>query len=122
MGTELNDLLLVSGSRVEPVLADAPLDAAAGAASATSLVDSEGCEPVAVSQAAPLVGSEHLESASPLRVTVYRGSAPKCDRCWRHVPSGAPSEEGVTVGAWTYRGCCCPASCSVARQGRQACP
>ena len=52
-------------------------------------------------------------AAHPLQLSLHPVDAPKCGRCWRHVPTEAlDAGEGVQLSnGWTYRGCICPKSC-----------
>ena len=53
---------------------------------------------------------EGRRAAHAMHVALHTTDAPKCGRCWRHVPREAVGAgEGVLMaGGWTYRGCICP--------------
>ena len=49
--------------------------------------------------------------ADALKIVVRATEAPRCERCWRHVPGAntdvARGKEGLEHGGWCYRGCAC---------------
>ena len=101
-GAELNDALSVGGSRVLELAAEA--------------ADAEGAAEEALAGGPPLDGEVAAEYsrvvadgvAHGLHVRVRPLGAPKCPRCWRHVPADALGRgEGVVIEGWTLRGCVC---------------
>jgi hypothetical protein len=49
-----------------------------------------------------------LQHEHALRIWVRKTTAPKCPRCWRHVPTAAVLEEAESArleDGWLYRGC-----------------
>lgn len=102
LGPELNDLL---GSCAVRVL---DLDGASLEAGAL-VADPQGV--AAVEEAVTVTELlEGTRTAHAMHVCLHPTDAPKCGRCWRHVPSEAVGAgEGVLMaGGWTYRGCICP--------------
>ncbi|KAL1495450.1 hypothetical protein AB1Y20_016818 [Prymnesium parvum] len=97
VGSEINDLFLVCGCRVE---SSASLDAHDSIAP-----EKEGAQQVFHGET--VVIGEQRDRPSKLRVTIYAGNAPKCGRCWRHVPEFLEAGDGGSHGGWTYRGCAC---------------
>lgn len=85
---EMSDLLLVSGLRINT---DESPSTAEGS-----------FEPVANTKSV-ITGDDNM--ISQLGITVYAGHAPKCERCWRHVPEGL--EGRGSRDGWAYRGCAC---------------
>ena len=101
-GAELNDALSVGGSRVLELAAE--------------VGDAEDDAEEALAGGPPLDGEVAAEysrvvadgAAHGLHVRVRPLGAPKCPRCWRHVPADALGRgEGVVVDGWTLRGCVC---------------
>ena len=107
VGEEMNDLLLVAGSRLEfAALGNAGSIADGGAA---GLVDADGHPLEEVGRATSLVPGHVFEDgvAQQLGVLVYATTAPKCARCWRHVFPDAPVNEGtptLLTDGWQLRG------------------
>ena len=106
LGPELNDLLGSCAVRLldaegasleEAALVAGPQSVAAGGAAVE--------EAVTVSDVV-----EGRRAAHAMHVALHTTDAPKCGRCWRHVPREAVGAgEGVLMaGGWTYRGCICP--------------
>ena len=92
LGPELNDLLGSCAVRLVDAATEGPVAAAAEEAVVEETVEGRGGAPA-------------------LRVALHAASdAPKCSRCWRHVPLAAVGAgEGVPMpDGWTYRGCICP--------------
>lgn len=106
LGPELNDLLGSCAVRL--------LDAEGASLQETALV--AGPQSVAAGGAAveeAVTVSDVVEgrrAAHAMHVALHTTDAPKCGRCWRHVPREAVGAgEGVLMaGGWTYRGCICP--------------
>ena len=139
IGGELNDVLLVCASRVSaqpPAHFDGSPTSAAAAPDAVgsqwpSVVSEDGVVGSfdgVITLAPPADGARPAEAggsaAMPcpqtthvLRVVVRVSEAPKCERCWRHVPAAAAAtgDEGVPLAdGWIYRGC--------PRDGEGLCP
>ena len=121
LGPELNDALGSCAFRL--VDADEATAAAADAEAAAAAVEEEDGTPTggcaseaardgAVRGEALVVDPEGGDGAAhPLQLSLHAADdAPKCPRCWRHVPTEVlGAGEGVLFGkGWTYRGCICP--------------
>ena len=106
LGPELNDLLGCCAVRLLD-LEGASLEAAALVADPRSV----GAAGAAVEEAVTVTElREGTRTAHAMHVCLHPTDAPKCGRCWRHVPpEAAGAGEGVLMaGGWTYRGCICP--------------
>ena len=106
LGPELNDLLGCCAVRLLD-LEGASLEAAALVADPRSV----GAAGAAVEEAVTVTElREGTRTAHAMHVCLRPTDAPKCGRCWRHVPAeAAGAGEGVLMaGGWTYRGCICP--------------
>ena len=106
LGPELNDLLGSCAVRLLD-LEGASLEAGALVAGPQSV----GAAGAAVEEAVTVTElREGTRTAHAMHVGLHPTDAPKCGRCWRHVPPEAVGAgEGVLMaGGWTYRGCICP--------------
>jgi hypothetical protein len=106
LGPELNDLLGSCAVRL--------LDGGGASLEETALLahpQSVMAAGAAVEEAVTVSGlAEGKRAAHAMHVALHTTDAPKCGRCWRHVPLEAVGAgEGVLMaGGWTYRGCICP--------------
>ena len=99
LGSELNDLFGVCATRL---LVRAGRDGGGSEVAAAAPAGGEGGE--IVGHFDGVIEAARAEVRIAIRVT----DAPRCERCWRHVPEAAARsvEEGVELeGGWLYRGC-----------------
>jgi isoleucyl-tRNA synthetase len=97
LGPELNDLLGVSATRLTALTS--------GESAASAVVD---VHELVCSYDGMLKAQVPLQHEHALRIWVRKTTAPKCPRCWRHVPTAAVLEEAESArldDGWLYRGC-----------------
>jgi len=115
LGAELNDLLGVCGTRV----VGASAAGGGGEDAAAAVAAWGGGEIVAEGGAEGAAGC----AGWSVRLLVQRATAPRCERCWRHIPAeGAlrESESAVLADGWLYRGhpdAACPRWLEAAGEG-----
>ena len=106
LSSELNDVLGVCASRLRAL---PQASSSGGGGEVVEAVMAEGGGEVICETPDDEVSMANRADA--LKIVVRATEAPRCERCWRHVPGAntdvARGKEGLEHGGWCYRGCAC---------------